>query len=276
MSDESGVITDSYDYEAFGQLLNESGNAENNYRFAGEQLDENLGQYYLRARYYNQRTGRFTQQDTYMGNSQDPVTLHKYLYANADPVNYTDPSGKISLGSLSAGMNIAANLAIRSVGSFRGIVSSLNSRIIVYTQTRIWQNIVSVTTRVKGAGRGISRLKKHFDRWTRSDKFKKASGSGKHNIEISGPSGENKTVKKINGPIRVGKNYSFTFARGGKGGRVLQLKYSIGKHGATKVGGGYYFLFRLDYLDYRVSPPEPFLHYHIKYNGVGLDHVPIL
>ena len=60
LSDESGTITDSYDYEAFGQILNETGISENDYRFAGEQLDENLDQYYLRARYYNQNSGRFT------------------------------------------------------------------------------------------------------------------------------------------------------------------------------------------------------------------------
>lgn len=32
-----------------------------------------------------------------MGNNSDPETLHKYLYANADPVNMIDPSGNFSL-----------------------------------------------------------------------------------------------------------------------------------------------------------------------------------
>ena len=38
-------------------------------------------------------TGRFTQEDTYQGNLYDPATLHKYSYANDNPVVYCDPSG---------------------------------------------------------------------------------------------------------------------------------------------------------------------------------------
>ncbi|TXI81902.1 MAG: hypothetical protein E6Q39_00415 [Crocinitomicaceae bacterium] len=45
-------------------------------------------QYYLRSRYYNPSIGRFTQMDSYMGQSNNPITLHKYLYANANPVMY--------------------------------------------------------------------------------------------------------------------------------------------------------------------------------------------
>ncbi len=38
-------------------------------------------------------TGRFTSMDSYLGSVDDPVSLHKYLYANANPINYIDPSG---------------------------------------------------------------------------------------------------------------------------------------------------------------------------------------
>ncbi|MEE9426376.1 MAG: polymorphic toxin-type HINT domain-containing protein [Methylococcales bacterium] len=115
LSDNSGTLTDSYDYEAFGQLLNETGSTENRYRFAGEQLDQNLNQYYLRARYYNQYAGRFTQMDTWMGNNADPVTLHKYLYGNVDPVNFIDPSGNFGLTSIGVASNIQVELSMLQV-----------------------------------------------------------------------------------------------------------------------------------------------------------------
>jgi hypothetical protein len=40
----------------------------------------------------NPATGTFTTMDTYQGSNYDPITLHKYLYANANPVTYCDPS----------------------------------------------------------------------------------------------------------------------------------------------------------------------------------------
>jgi len=46
-----------------------------------------------------------------MGNNQDPVTLHKYLYANADPVTYTDPTGNFSMGSMMSAIGTMGSLA---------------------------------------------------------------------------------------------------------------------------------------------------------------------
>ncbi|MFY0640991.1 MAG: type IV secretion protein Rhs [Bermanella sp.] len=110
LTDSSGAVTDSYDYEAFGDVLNETGGTDNNYKFTGEQFDTGLNQYYLRARYYDQGVGRFTQQDTWMGNNHDPITLNKYVYGNADPVSYIDPTGNWSLGSAMSSINIMSNL----------------------------------------------------------------------------------------------------------------------------------------------------------------------
>jgi len=111
LTNDTGTVTDSYNYEALGSVLNQTGSTENNYLFTGEQYDAGLDQYYLRARYYNQNTGRFTQMDTWMGNNQDPVTLHKYLYANADPVTYTDPTGNFSMGSMMSAIGTMGSLA---------------------------------------------------------------------------------------------------------------------------------------------------------------------
>ncbi|HTB97511.1 MAG TPA: RHS repeat-associated core domain-containing protein [Terracidiphilus sp.] len=60
-----------------------------------EQYDSDLGFYYLRARYYNPLSGRFMSRDPEDGQPFVPKTLHKYLYANGDPINGIDPSGRV-------------------------------------------------------------------------------------------------------------------------------------------------------------------------------------
>lgn len=91
------AITDTYDYDAFGNLLHSTGTTANNYLFAGEQFDTNLNLYYNRARYLSTNTGRFWTMDTYEGDPQSPLSLHKYLYTAANPVDVTDPSGQVGL-----------------------------------------------------------------------------------------------------------------------------------------------------------------------------------
>jgi RHS repeat-associated protein len=91
--DLTGTISDSYDYDGFGNLINSTGTTPNNYLFAGEQYDPALNLYYNRARYYNNSTGRFINMDEYEGDPGSPASLHKYLYAEADPVNHVDISG---------------------------------------------------------------------------------------------------------------------------------------------------------------------------------------
>jgi RHS repeat-associated protein/uncharacterized delta-60 repeat protein len=91
------VITDVYSYDAFGMVVEQwhaaGGPTPNNYLYCGEQYDPDLGLYYNRARYLNQNTGRFWTKDPVAGDSEDPLSLHKYLYAHADPINRIDPSG---------------------------------------------------------------------------------------------------------------------------------------------------------------------------------------
>jgi len=94
LTDVNGNITDTYTFDAFGLLISSTGQSTpNNYLYCGQQFDSDLGFYYLRARYYKPDSGRFWTMDTYEGNSEDPLSLHKYLYCQNDPVMGTDPSG---------------------------------------------------------------------------------------------------------------------------------------------------------------------------------------
>ena len=109
LTNSAGAVTDTYEYDAFGNDVYHTGTTPNNYLYRGEQYDPDLGLYYLRARYYNPATGRFLSRDPLVGQSWDPKSLHKYLYAGGDPVNAEDPTGK---GLVEDAWNFAKSVAL--------------------------------------------------------------------------------------------------------------------------------------------------------------------
>jgi len=88
-----GAITDTYTYDAYGVLIAYTGSTPNDYLYAGQQWDSDLGFYYNRARYLNPNTGRFWTMDAYEGDNEEPLSLHKYLCCQGNPINMTDQSG---------------------------------------------------------------------------------------------------------------------------------------------------------------------------------------
>lgn len=97
LTSTAGAVTDTYSYDAFGSRLTCSGATSNDFQYSGEQSDALLGLYYLRARYYNVGTGRFLTMDPEFGDTSNPTSLHRYLYASGDPVNRIDPTGRQDL-----------------------------------------------------------------------------------------------------------------------------------------------------------------------------------
>ena len=124
LTDGTTVATDRWWYEAFGEVESSTGTSGNAFLFAGEQLDPNLGHYYLRARYMDPGNGRFTQMDSFSGFSTDPLSLHKYVYGNGSPINGRDPSGYVTLLETSANTQITSllktstRIAIFSVNAY--------------------------------------------------------------------------------------------------------------------------------------------------------------
>ena len=113
LTDTHEVVTDTYIFDGYGNKLSSTGSTVNTSLFAGEHFDPNVGFYYLRARYYDQNTGRFITMDPLDGDLQSPPSLHRYLYANNNPVNFTDPTGKFTLVEVNVSLSIQST--IRSI-----------------------------------------------------------------------------------------------------------------------------------------------------------------
>ena len=88
-----GTIAATYYYDAFGNITDTTGSASNSITYAGYQYDKETGLYYLNARMYDPKTARFLQEDTYLGDRNDPLSLNLYTYCHNEPIMYTDPTG---------------------------------------------------------------------------------------------------------------------------------------------------------------------------------------
>jgi RHS repeat-associated protein len=75
LSDASGNIVQSYTYAPFGELLAAQGTRSSALQYTGEQTDLDTGLVYLRARWYDPATGRFTTRDPFPGFAVLPQTL---------------------------------------------------------------------------------------------------------------------------------------------------------------------------------------------------------
>src|SRR6202007_2885973 len=103
----------------------------------GEQFDPALALYYNRARYLNTTTGRFWTADTYGGDPQAPLSLHKYLYDSANPVNRIDPTGNDDIAELMTAAAISVTLSTLSnvliTGVFLGAAMPPDTRVDALT-----------------------------------------------------------------------------------------------------------------------------------------------
>jgi len=139
----AGVVTHSYRYTAFGNELagNQSANetSTNPWRYAGEYWDAHRGEYYLRARSFNPRLGRFTQPDPFwnirnMQRSTAAITQagNLFMYTMHNPVMWVDPSGLFIIPGqthLAPGLVTSGILAIiaATVAAIKGSQSSGSS-----------------------------------------------------------------------------------------------------------------------------------------------------
>jgi RHS repeat-associated protein len=89
-------VVNSYTYTPFGGFYDGEeplGPDDNPFKFTGQWHDDEIDQYYLRARMYDPAMMRFTGRDPVRGENNEPLTLHKYLYCGNEPMGRIDPTG---------------------------------------------------------------------------------------------------------------------------------------------------------------------------------------
>lgn len=90
---ETGALSARYHFDAFGKIIEQTGDTNNRFTFTGHQHDDITGLYYFKARYYDPSQGRFVSEDSYEGTLQTPESRNHYLYAYANPTVYIDLTG---------------------------------------------------------------------------------------------------------------------------------------------------------------------------------------
>jgi RHS repeat-associated protein len=139
--DEDGEILRTYEYDAFGNEKDPDGADTNYFRYCGQYFDIESGTYYLRARYYNPKNGRFTSEDTHWNinnmiyGDQAVKMAHGvlmpdiyaimqssnlYVYCGGNPLMFVDPTGEAWYHWAIGGLIVAgaAALTVVTAGGF--------------------------------------------------------------------------------------------------------------------------------------------------------------
>ena len=89
LTDAAGAVAATYTYDSFGKGVASTGVVTNAFRYTSREFDSETGLYFYRARYYDQRSGRFI--------SEDPIAFQAgvnfYAYVFNNPVTNVDPTG---------------------------------------------------------------------------------------------------------------------------------------------------------------------------------------
>ncbi len=99
VTNRSISVLNNYTYTPYGEDIagQTTETVVNNVRYAGYQYDNELSQYYVWARMYSPYMARFNGYDPVLGDYQEPLTLHQYLYCLNDPINMYDPDGRFAM-----------------------------------------------------------------------------------------------------------------------------------------------------------------------------------
>ncbi|MGE3972869.1 MAG: RHS repeat domain-containing protein, partial [Porticoccaceae bacterium] len=91
--------------------------------YTGYQKDSDTGLYYAGARWYDPLTGSFNGMDPAFGKTESPISFHRYLYANTNPLFFVDLTGMESMSAEEVAMQL--QLLAQAQSAFDGLSPSL-------------------------------------------------------------------------------------------------------------------------------------------------------
>lgn len=96
LTDDAGVVTDSYGYTAYGELTARLGTTDNPFTFSGQYsviTEGDAGLYIMGRRFYDAGSKQFLSREPVV-DMMHPMTVNPYMYAGNNPLRYIDPSGE--------------------------------------------------------------------------------------------------------------------------------------------------------------------------------------
>jgi RHS repeat-associated protein len=96
LTNETGAVTSTLLYDAWGNQRAATGSDQGRYRFTGAELDQTTGLYHMGARFYDPTIGRWLSEDPVQEKPFEPATLNLYAYVANNPMVLTDPKGTAS------------------------------------------------------------------------------------------------------------------------------------------------------------------------------------
>jgi RHS repeat-associated protein len=119
------TFVNAYRYDPYGQTVATwtatTGSVKMPWRYQGRILESagtstSTDLYDFQARSYDPSLGGFTSLDSVAGSAQNPLTLNRYLYANANPATLVDPDGHCNSDDNYSGCGIDNQLLAHSGG----------------------------------------------------------------------------------------------------------------------------------------------------------------
>ena len=113
---ETGTTYSVTRYDEYGEVEEETSPDIPRFGFTGHQRgpQEAPDLYYAQQRWYNAATGRFISEGPVLGEPKRPLSLHRYLYAYANPTIYVDPDGRcpVALSAIQCHQISAENIGV--------------------------------------------------------------------------------------------------------------------------------------------------------------------